>query len=353
MTEQISFNRGSDGKWKIRLVNGLLITGAVAGILWGAVTYLHLNDDLYTNDAQVEEYINPINTRIPGYIKKVYFQEHQRVMKGDTLVTIDEREYQIQLESAQAAYLSALASKKVSMSTVQTVHNTIGISDANIQASRAKLLNVKKNLVRYANLLKDGAATQQQFDQVQSDYDAAEAQTRALEEQRTSARLSTTEASGRTMVSEAEVKRAKAALDMAALNLSYTVIRAPYKGTTGRRSIQEGQLLQAGQTLLSFVRNENKWVIANYTEEQVAKLHIGQTVKLSIDGLDGKDLNGKIVAISEATGSRYSAIPLDNSTGNFVKVRQRLPVRIEFLDSNEYESVRTALKAGMNVIVRL
>jgi membrane fusion protein (multidrug efflux system) len=353
MTEQISFNQGSDGKWKIRLVNALLLTGAVLGIAWGAVTYLHLNDDLYTNDAQVEEYINPVNTRISGYIKKVYFQEHQHVRKGDTLVTIDEREYRIQLESAQAAYLSALASRTVSMSTVRTVHNTIGISDANIRASEAKLLNVKKNLARYANLLKEGAATQQQFDQVQSDYDAAAAQTRALEEQKTSAALSTNEASGRTMVSEAEVKRAHAALDMAALNLSYTVIQAPYDGTTGRRTVQEGQLLQAGQTLLSFVRNENKWVIANYTEEQVARLHVGQVVKLAIDGLEDAEFPGKVAAISEATGSRYSAIPLDNSTGNFVKVRQRVPVRIEFVNSGKFEAVRSQLKAGMNVIVRL
>lgn len=353
MSEQLSFNKGSDGKWKIRLINGLLITGALLGVAWGLAIYLHLNEDLYTNDAQVEEYINPVNTRIPGYIKKVYFQEHQRVSKGDTLITIDDREYRIQLESAQAAYLSALASKNVSLSTVKTVHNNVGVSDANIAASRAKLLNAGKNLSRYLNLLREGAATQQQVDQVQSDYDASAAQTKALEEQKNTATLSTNEASSRIMVSDAEVKRAHAALDMAALNLSYTVIRAPYNGTTGRRIVQDGQLLQAGQTLLSFVQNDDKWVIANYTEEQVAQLHIGQQVKLTVDGLNDLEVPGTVTAISEATGSRYSAIPLDNSTGNFVKVRQRVPVRIAFVRSAAYHALKEKLKAGMNVVVRL
>jgi membrane fusion protein (multidrug efflux system) len=109
--------------------------------------------------------------------------------------------------------------------------------------------------------------------------------------------------------------------------------------------------LQAGQTLLSFVRNDNKWVIANYTETQVVSLHIGQLLKLQIDGLN-EELDGKVVAISEATGSRYSAIPLDNSTGNFVKVRQRIPVRIEFLPSKKTASLTDHLRAGMNVVVR-
>lgn len=137
------------------------------------------------------------------------------------------------------------------------------------------------------------------------------------------------------------------------MNLSYTVIVAPYSGATGRRLVQEGQLLQAGQTLLSFVRNDDKWVIANYTEEQVAKLHIGQRLRLTIDGLDDQEIIGRISAISEATGSRYSAIPLDNSTGNFVKVRQRVPVRIEFIKSKEYLAMSEHLRAGMNVVVRL
>jgi len=353
MSETSSFNTASDGKWKIRVMNFFLISLAICGTGWCISAYSDLNGDLYTNDAQVEEYINPINTRIPGYIRKVYFQEHQPVKKGDTLITIDDREYKYQLEGAQAAYLSARAAKSVTSFSVNTIRSNTHVSDANIQANQARLLNARKNLLRYENLLKEGAATQQQFDQIKSDYDAMAAQTNALEQQRHTVDLTTNETSRRLLVNDAEIKRAHSVLDMAALNLSYTTITAPYDGITGRRTIQEGQLLQAGQTLLSFVRNNSKWVIANYTEEQVTKLHIGQQVKLTIDGLDDKEISGRISAISEATGARYSAIPLDNSTGNFVKVRQRVPVRIEFLKSEEFPALAARMRAGMNVVVRL
>jgi membrane fusion protein (multidrug efflux system) len=346
-------NKPSGKKWLIIAINLLLIICIACGIIWGIATYFELDKDLYTNDAQVEEYINPINTRIPGYIKDVKFQEHQFVKRGDTLVTIDDREYKIQLEQAEAAYLSALATKNVTSFSVNTVHSNLKVSDANISAAQARLWNAKQNLDRYSNLFKEGAATQQQFDQIKTEYDALKAQTNALIEQKATTRLSTNETSEKITVNDAEIKRAKAAVDLAKLNLSYTIITAPYDGVTGRRNVQEGQLLQAGQTLLSFVRNNEKWVVANYMETQAPKLHIGQKVRLKIDGLDNPNLSGKVASISEATGSRYSAIPLDNSTGNFVKVQQRVPVRIEFIQNNENKSIIRQLKAGMNVEVRL
>jgi membrane fusion protein (multidrug efflux system) len=351
MSDSTSENKASGKKWMIITVNGILVISLSAAVIWGILTYFHLGNDLYTNDAQIEEYINPVNTRIPGYIKDVRFQEHQYVKKGDTLIIIDDREYKIQLEQAEAAYLSALASKNVTSYAVNTVHSNLSVSDANIGAARARLWNAQQNLHRFENLLKDGAATQQQFDQVKTDYDALLAQINALVQQKHTTSLSTEETSERINVNDAEIKRAHAAVAMAKLNLSYTIITAPYDGITGRRVVQEGQLLQAGQTLLSFVRNGQKWVIANYMETQVSHLHIGQKMRLTIDGLDDKIMMGQIVAISEATGGRYSAIPLDNSTGNFIKVQQRIPVRIELLAPKNELSDLKRLRAGMNVEV--
>src|SRR5262245_44734964 len=266
------------------LINSLLTISAGAFIVWGAATYFDLDKNLYTNDAQIEEYINPINTRIAGYIKEIRFTEHQAVKKGDTLVLIDDREYKIQVEQAEAAFMAARASRTVTASSVNTVQSGLSISDANIAAAKARLWNVEQNFHRYENLLKDGAATQQQFDQVKSDYDALLSQTQALERQRATTSLSTVETSNRVSVNDAEIKRTHAALEFAKLNLSYTVITAPYDGFTGRRTIQEGQLLQAGQTLMSYVRNDSTWVVANYKETQVTKLSIGQQVKLRVDG---------------------------------------------------------------------
>ena len=340
-------------KVKIILLNSILVICILIAIIWGISTYFNLDHSLYTNDAQVEEYINPVNVRIPGYIKEVRFEEHQHVKKGDTLVLIDDREYKIQLEQAEAAYLTAQASRNVTSYAVNTVHSNISITDANIKASEARLWNAEQNYHRYANLLKDGAATQQQFDQVKTEYDAQLAQTNALKQQRHTTDLSTNETSERITVNDAEIKRTHALVDLAKLNLSYTIILAPYDGVTGRRNVQEGQLVQAGQTLLSFVRNNNKWVVANYKETQVTKLHIGQKMKLKIDGLDDKEIFGRVVAISQATGSRYSAVPVDNSTGNFVKVQQRVPVKIEFEPGDNQKRDIEQLRAGMNVEVTI
>jgi membrane fusion protein (multidrug efflux system) len=335
------------------LINSLLILVGAGFLFWGIYTYFDLGNNLYTNDAHIEEYINPVNTRIPGYIKEVRFDEHQNVKKGDTLVIMDDREYKIQLEQAEAAYMAAGASKTVTASSVSTVQSGLNTTDANIEAAKARLWNAEQNFHRYENLLQDGAATQQQFDQVKTEYETLLAQTRALQDQRATTSLSAVETSNRISVNEAEIKRTHALLDFAKLNLSYTAIVAPYDGVTGRRTIQEGQLVQAGQTLLSYVRNDSTWVVANYKETQVTKLSVGQKVKLHVDGFDSKEFDGIVTAIAQATGSKFSAIPIDNSTGNFIKVQQRVPVKIEIIRNASTQEFIRRFRAGMNVEVRL
>jgi membrane fusion protein (multidrug efflux system) len=335
------------------LINSLLILVGAGFLFWGIYTYFDLGNNLYTNDAHIEEYINPVNTRIPGYIKEVRFDEHQNVKKGDTLVIIDDREYKIQLEQAEAAYMAAGASKTVTASSVSTVQSGLNTTDANIEAAKARLWNAEQNFHRYENLLQDGAATQQQFDQVKTEYETLLAQSRALQDQRATTSLSAVETSNRISVNEAEIKRTHALLDFAKLNLSYTAIIAPYDGVTGRRTIQEGQLVQAGQTLLSYVRNDSTWVVANYKETQVTKLSVGQKVKLHVDGFGSKEFDGIVSAIAQATGSKFSAIPTDNSTGNFIKVQQRVPVKIEIIRNASTQEFIRRFRAGMNVEVRL
>lgn len=338
-------------KTRTIIINSLLAVSAAAFIVWGAITYFDLDRNLYTNDAQIEEYINPVNTRIPGYIKEIRFNEHQAVKKGDTLVIIDDREYKIQVEQAEAAYLAAKASRTVTAFSVNTVQSGLGITDANIEASKARLWNAEQNYHRYENLLNDGAATRQQFDQVKSEYEALLSQTHALQQQRATTNLSAVETSQRVSVNDADIKRAHATLEMAKLNLSYTIITAPYDGFTGRRTIQEGQLVQAGQTLLSYVRDDSTWVVANFKETQVTRLAIGQKMKLKVDGFSDQEFDGAVSAIAQATGSRFSAIPTDNSTGNFIKVQQRIPVRIEFVRNQSTTAFLQRFRAGMNVEV--
>ena len=188
---------------------------------------------------------------------------------------------------------------------------------------------------------------QQQYEQAKANYEAAQARLEALLRQKDSAHSQYTETSKRQVNIEAGILRAEAALDLANLNLSYTVVTAPYDGYMGRRTLETGQYVAAGQTLSYLVRQTDKWVTANYRETQIANIFIGQEVRIKVDGLPGKVFRGHVTAISEATGSKYSLVPTDNSAGNFVKVQQRIPVRIEFDDVSADDMKQ--LRAGMMV----
>ena len=166
------------------------------------------------------------------------------------------------------------------------------------------------------------------------------------------AELSTNEVTRRIAVSEAVVAKAMASLSYTRLNLAYTVIVAPYDGVVGRKIVEEGQYVQPGQMMASIVREDQIWVTANYTESQIGSLREGQYFRIRVDALPGRTYRGQLFSISAATGSRYSNIPTDNSTGNFVKVQQRIPVKIVFTKNNSPESLKL-LKTGMNVEVEL
>jgi membrane fusion protein (multidrug efflux system) len=333
------------------ITNILLLAVIAGGLFWVADLFFNFSKTETTNDAQVEQFITPINSRVGGYIEEIRFTEHQRVKKGDTLVLINPSEIKIQLAQAEAAYLDAQASKNVTSSSVNTVTNNVAVSEANIAEAQARLWNIEQNYKRYANLLKDEAVTRQQFEQVKTEFDAAKARYNGLLKMKHTTQLSTKEVKSRLAVNDANIKRAAAALEMAKLNLQYTVITAPYDGVVGRRNIQEGQLIQPGQALVPIVRSGQIWVVANYKETQTANVTIGQPVEITVDAVNGTVFKGKVTAISEATGAKFSAIPTDNSTGNFVKIQQRIPVRIEFTEANKKTDLEK-LRAGMNVEVK-
>lgn len=337
---------------KTTVINLIVFAIAVVGFYWLVTRYFHLNDDNFTNSAQVEEFINPVNTRVPGYIKEIKYREHEAVKKGDTLVILDERELLTQLAQAEAAYQNALASRNVTSSAVNTVSNNINVANANIAGAKARLWNAEQNLNRYKNLVATEAVTRQQYDQVKTEYDATKAAYQTLISQKNSASLATGETRSRLGVNDAEIKRTAAMLDMAKINVSYAVITAPYDGIMGRRLINEGQLLQAGQQLGTIVLNGQKWITANFLESQMQRVKVGEKMNVTVDALGGQKFVGEVTAISAATGSKYSNVPVDNSTGNFVKVQQRIPVRIEFTADNKEEDLKQ-LRAGMNVNVTL
>ncbi|ROI13665.1 HlyD family secretion protein [Epilithonimonas hominis] len=351
---------------RAKIINYLVLILVLVGLFWVVKAYFNIGNDRYTNASQVESFINPINTRVSAYIKEIRFIEHQYVKKGDTLMILDDREIQTQLGQAEAAYMSALASKNAVSNSVKTASNNVNTATSNaqsakasIEATKARLWNAEQNYKRYKNLLKDEAVTRQQFDQIKSDYEAQKAQLEAQISQyqavvnaKTTSELSVNEVQSRLGMNDAEIKRTENALEMAKLNLSYTVITAPHDGIMGRRTVNIGQLLNPSQQVATIVDINNLWITANYREKQMENVTIGGLAKIKVDALGGKEFEGKITAISGATGARYSAVPVDNSTGNFVKVQQRIPVRIEFTENNKPEDLKL-LRAGMNVEVTL
>lgn len=311
------------------VLNSICILLAGSGIWWTANYFWRYFNYEVTNDAFVDQYIAPLNIRASGYIKEVRFKEHQYVHQGDTLLILDDREYRIKVKEAEAALIDAQGSQDVLRSGIETSHTNIAVQDANIAETKAKLWQLEQDYHRFERLLKEEPVPEQQYEQSKAAFSQF------------------TETSKKTTGAEAAILRKEADLDLARLNLSYTVITAPYDGHVGRRTLEPGQYVQAGQTISYLVRDKDKWITANYKETQIPHIYIGQKVRIKVDALPGKIFNGEVTAISDATGSKYSLVPTDNSAGNFVKVQQRIPVRIDLENLSQEDT--QYLRAGMMV----
>lgn len=349
MTEELKKKHRILRRRRVRniVLNLICLALAGSGLWWTASYFWRYVRYEVTNDAFVDQYVAPLNIRVSGYIREVRFREHQFVHRGDTLLVLDDREYQIRVKEAEAAMLDAEGSREVLHAGIETSENNIAVQEANIAEARATLWQLEQDYHRFERLLAQESVSEQQFEQKKAAYEAAQARYDALVSQRRAARSQYAETSRRRTGAEAAILRSEADLDLARLNLSYTVLTAPYDGYMGRRTLEPGQYVQAGQTISYLVRSEEKWITANYKETQIIHIFIGQEVRVKVDALPGRVFRGRVSAISEATGSKYSLVPTDNSAGNFVKVQQRIPVRIE-LEGVSREDM-ALLRAGMMV----
>ncbi len=331
------------------------ITGWIAGLIvvalaiWGVQTLWRYYTYEQTNDAQVQEYVNPVIARAGGFIVAVKFEENQYVRKGDTLLIIDNREYLLQQEQTEASIRKAEAQLQVLESNIHTVEKTAAASQAQVRASEAKVWKQQLDYDRYQQLYTEESATQQQLEHMQATLDVNKSDYRSAQDNYDAASSRTEDIRAEQAVVAAEIVRLKALLDRHKLDVSYTVVTAAYNGRMGRRTIEAGQMIEAGEPLAFIVNNEtDKWVVANYKETQIAHMHIGDAVTVVADAYPGHSFRGQIISLSPATGSSFSLLPPDNATGNYVKIVQRLPVRIR-IDGTKQET--DLLKVGMNVNV--
>jgi membrane fusion protein (multidrug efflux system) len=342
-------NKNKTDKIIITLTKWLGIILFTALIIWGVLYFLKGYRYEQTNDAQVDAYLSPVNAKVGGYISKIYYKDNQQVRKGDTLVVIAVDEYGLKRNIASAELGSSHAKLPILAANEETQIKSIAVIKAQLSGTKAKLIQQQREYDRYKNLLADESTTPQKFENVstslditQSDYDQTKASLQVAE-----SKLNDLRAQHNAI--EAEIKIKEALLERQELDITYTVITAPFDGRIGKKTVQEGQLIQPGQTLAFLVNEtEEKWVIANFKETQIGRFKIGQPVSIEVDAFPNEKFSGIIQSLSPTTGSRYSLLPPDNATGNFVKIIQRIPVRIKLTDKPEKLG---KLSAGMNANV--
>ena len=331
-----------------RTYNVIIILVLLGAATWCFSHFVHGGNVEYTDDAQVHRHISPINTRVMGFIKEIRFEEFQHVKKGDTLVIIEDAEYRLQVAQAEAGLRGSKSSSSVVSASMGTTDSNVRTAAAGIEEARVDMMNAKQDFDRFAALMKKDAVTRQQYDNAYARYLAAKAryeQASSRKQSANSVKNVQTHQLGGTLAGESV---AEAQLNLARLNLSYTVIVATCDGVMGRKDINVGQLVQPGQMLARIVDDNDIWVVANYRETQMSGVTVGKEVEFTADAISDVVFHGKVEAVSAAAGSAYSMIPVDNATGNFVKVEQRVPVRISLTKDNRPEDV-ALLRAGLNV----
>lgn len=327
------------------IILGLVLVGALG---FTAKEYFYYKSHETTDNAQVDADISPVIARASGYVTEIRFEDNQYVKAGDTLVVLDDRDYRIRLQQAEAALMAARRSVNVSQSAVTEARANIATAEANIETAKVKLWKANEDYNRYKNLYDDHAITKAQFDNAKAEKDGAEAGLAAAQSQIpvVNKRVGTNKEQVQETASGIALREAD--VEYAKLQLSYTVITAPVSGIISKRSIQVGQLVQAGQSLFAIVHEKGLYVTANFKETQMSDLKIGEPVDIEVDAFPDKSIRGTIESFSGATGAKFSLLPPDNATGNFVKVVQRIPVRIKFNDDTAFTN---QLRAGMSVYV--
>ena len=335
----------------------------IGGAWFGISKYIHGQHHEETDDAQISADITPVIPRISGYIKEIKVSDNQQVKKGDTLLVLDDRDFAIKLEEAQAALASAQSNLQIAKAATNAARAnisssaaSIGTIDAQIDAAKINVWRATQDYERYSNLIKDHSITQQQYEQALATKQTAEKQLAILQQQKKQASSQTNAVEVQSNATAQQIGAANAVLqqrqvevDAAKLNLSYTAVVAQQDGLISKINVQPGQFVQAGQSLFSVVHSNSLWVTANFKETQINKMRVGQKVIVTADAFHKHQFEAKLASFSPATGSTFSLLPPDNATGNFVKTVQRLPVRIEF--SNSSDSLIQKLRAGMNVSV--
>lgn len=346
--EQEIIQKKKNKNRRLLIIVPLILIAAYFGIR----SYIHSSHHETTDNAQLDATILSLRSAVSGFVVQVMFSDNQAVKKGDTLVIIDDKDYKAKVMQAKALLQSAESQTGISRSTAEAAQQNASASSinssalqSNIKAAEARLTKSKLELSRVEKMFSDGAATQQQLDAARTENQSAMA---LYEMSRQQFQASATQASGSKSTAQAQqgqigvasslVQQRLAELELAETQLKNTVIVAPYDGIVSKKNVEVGQLVQYGQPLCSAIETGHFWVTANVKETQLKRIRIGQKVSVKLDSYEDLKLTGTVESIGGATGAKFALLPPDNATGNFVKVTQRVPIRIKLnqVDNKDY-----------------
>jgi membrane fusion protein, multidrug efflux system len=372
------------------VLGGVLLVGGYFAVT--KLMYVFNNED--TENAYLETNIAAISPKIAGYVTAIKIKENQHVKKGDTLITIDNRELKLRVQQAEIALKNAEANLGIMRANAGTAGAGVGLAksnfettvgsteaasagiataQANIEAAKARAWKAGEDFKRYSALLAEKAVTQQQFDGIKAEKEASEAQFNAAQRQlevinkqievtrkqsnagrgqETVAQNQVTAANKQIELAQVLIEQRKSEVEFSKLQLSYSVVLAPCDGVVAKKAAQVGQLLNVGTPICSIVDDQNLWITANFKENQVAKMSVGDKVKVEVDAFPKTDFEGEIESIAAATGAKFALLPPDNASGNFVKVVQRIPVKIVIKSPNSAGQLRAGMSAKAIVPIK-
>ena len=322
----------------------ILIAGAIFGYTKISFALTHET----TDNAQIETQIIPVLPRVSGYVKSIAVSDYDSVRTGELVVELDDEELQTQLAQMEADYQAAEADILNAKASLNSAVASTKVNKGAITLNEVKLQQAQEDYERNQRLFADQAITKKQLDDSRYALEAAKQQVN-------NSGSDYTAANSRIAISQAAIQKAeaalavkKAAIEQQKLKISYTKIYAPQEGKLGKKNITVGQYVQAGTPLFSIVNDSTYWIVANFKETQIKKFHPGAPVNIELDAYPDVNLTGTIESLSEATGAKFSLLPPDNASGNFVKVTQRVPVKIAI---NNIDKYRNYLRAGLSAYI--
>jgi membrane fusion protein (multidrug efflux system) len=334
------------------LLAGLGIVALAVAIFYGQRHLAFALSHEETDDAQVDGDISPVLPRVGGYVSRVLVHDNQHVQAGQPLIEIDPRELDLKVLEAQAALESAQAALTNARAVLANAEAALGVAQAQADVAAVRQSKAADDFRRDSALFRGHAITDRQLSDSRAAAATSQAEQAAASKQVAAAKTQAGIAQSQIASAQANVAARQSDLDFARLQRSYATVTAPMSGVVTRKSVEPGELLEAGQTILSVTSDTGIWVVANYKETQLAHMHVGQPVELTVDAYKGSTFQGRVDSISGATGARFALLPPDNASGNFVKVTQRIPVKIALTGGTDGRILRPGMSVDAAVRIK-